>query len=194
MPNLFDFGHSRKATSLQEIKIRPGDSTQVRLFTADYEPVILHFSKSEKLKGFFRCLGESNGCPACAAGLTRTNYILLPVYSVKEATVGVLRVSESDSHTSLLPQLLEVLSGDTSQSFQTITRIDNFNFKVASTNSKNQRLLGADTITEFMTQVQKGNVELNSIYPHVTAEEMLEDDQISLAIELKKEMSADEVN
>lgn len=70
------------------------------VFTADAVPVSAHYlPATDTWDGTYaQCLGED--CPACKAGILRSDYLLLPVVDRVEGQVKVLRITRKKGPAS----------------------------------------------------------------------------------------------
>ena len=105
---LFETDEGDSTGTLEIIRIGT-DASFVSLFTEDAVPVAAHYLEAtETWAGTYaQCTGD--GCPACRAGLTRTEYLLLPVVDRLDGAVKVQRMNRQKGPGKLLTELGQVL-------------------------------------------------------------------------------------
>jgi hypothetical protein len=171
-------------TALEVVRIG-ADAAFVSFFTDDVVPVSAHYLEgTDSWAGTYaRCLGD--GCPACRAGLTKTDYLLLPVVDRLEGAVKVLRITRQKGPGKLLTELGQVLSlPDRDGLVVRIVRNRNFihSLSVESESQLDPDLVEA--VRAFTERADSGVLDVASVMPSFTAEELATHERISKRLKL----------
>lgn len=173
------------ANSALEV-VRVGtDAAFVSFFTYDVVPVSAHYLEgTESWTGTYaRCLGD--GCPACRAGLTKTDYLLLPVVDRLEGAVKVLRVNRQKGPGKLLTELGQVLAlPDRDRLVVRIVRNKNYvhTLSVESESELDHDLVAA--VRTFTEKVDSGAIDVASVMPSFSVEELATHERIAKRLKL----------
>lgn len=161
------------------------DASYFAMFTDKVIEVEAHYLKAAKdwLNTYARCLGE--GCPACKAGVTAKKYLLLPVVDRIDNRVKIMRISNSKGPGQLLTEL--------GAAFEMPDR-SNLTFSVSRENYVTKLEIFSDTdldpevaraVKEFEQHVSSGDVEISSVIPSYSADELITHDRIKKILDLK---------
>lgn len=156
---------------IAELFIQDGNNEMVKLMTEDVEQVKLHYEdKDDTFRGYFHCLGKE--CPYCQARFKPIDYVLLPVFSVTQMKICVLRINKLLGPHRLLSSIAPFLTDPKiSQMILTITREKN-RYQVDAQSMPEYAAVGAEEVAEFVQRVEKGEVNTRSLYPTYTVDEL----------------------
>lgn len=147
MESIFDSFASAEADKAQDIMLKSfpvrRDPSRFVPITVMTTTVYLHYQESEPVRGYHHCL-KPGKCPPCLVGATAVKTSLLPVLSIEENEVQILRIagnfrtalsevftSKSDLNSLITAQSLErgkyILTKDQLPSHFKITlKVQNF--------------------------------------------------------------------
>jgi hypothetical protein len=156
------------------------------LFTLSVVPnVAVHYLDFQSLRGFVSC--TRNDCLLCRIGRKADERDLLPVYDSVARAVAVLAVSPSIRPGALRPQLGPALqrvnAGE--RVLVGITKLDQVRFAVATYDLPDDADDGADRIASFLDGFKRGEIDLASVYPVMTKEELAMVSEIAATMKLK---------
>ena len=161
------------------------DASFVSLFTEDVIPVSSHFLEATDSwdRTYARCLGDD--CPACKAGLSRAEHLLLPVIDRIEGRVKVLRITRQKGPGKLLTELGQVLAMPNREDLVLrITRKKNFVHTVTFESEQAFDPELAQAVRSFTDKVEAGVLDVTSVIPVFPAEELATHEKIARALKL----------
>ncbi len=173
-----------KEASLEVLRIGT-DVNFVSFFTDHLKPVSAHYLEAtETWAGTYaKCLGDD--CPACKAGLTPTEYFLMPVIDRLEGRVKVLRITRQKGPGKLLTELGQVLAlPDRDKLIVRITRNNQYIHKLEI---ESERDLDPDLVrvmSEFTARVNAGALNVEDVIPSFSECEMSTHEQIAKRLAL----------
>lgn len=154
-------------------------------FTTGIRRCKLHFTDYPSLRGYTHC--NENGCSLCRIGRQAEERDLLPMYDPQEKAVAVLAISPSLRPNALRPQLkpiLERLQAD-SRILIGIQKPDNTRFVVKAYPLPTAADDGADVILRFLEQFDAGRIDLGSVFPRLTNNQLTVVPEIADAMKLR---------
>jgi hypothetical protein len=170
---------------LTVLNIPEKEPAYVSLFTKDGAEVTAHYLSGTDTweRGFVHCLGAD--CPACAAEIKPSRYLLLPIVDLVDATIKVLRVPAKKGVGTLKTELLKVLELPNCGEIVTKITRKQYNYTVDAVreNALNPDVTAA--IKRFIEQLEAGVVDLTSVVTRMSASEMLEHEGIAKRLELE---------
>ena len=160
------------------------DASEVAIipFTAEAAQVDIHYCKEPDINDYVACNGEN--CPLCKIGREKVTRRLLPVYLPASHAVGVLPVGTSLRPRALWPQLAQVLK-DGLRRAVFISRVQGDSYTVTSMPLQADVADGAEVIKTFLEDHQKGTIQLDSVYPKVTNEQLAAISGIAAMLKLR---------
>lgn len=161
------------------------DANFISLFTQDVVPVPAHYLEAtDNWAGTYaRCLGDK--CPACQAGLNKTNYLLLPVLDRLEGAVKVLRITHQKGPGKLLTELGQVLAmPDRDRLVVRITRNRNYVHQLAIESETDLDPDLAAVVGTFIEKVEQGTLDISSVIPLFSVEDMATHEKIAKRLTL----------
>lgn len=152
----------------------------VSLFTEDAVPVTSHYLEAtETWTGTYaRCLGE--GCPACKAGLNKSNHLFLPVVDRLDGLIKILKIPTQKGPGKLLTEIGQVLSmPNRSNLIIGITRNQNFvhHVTIEAEGAPDPEVLAA--IKTFLDRVDQGVLRVIDTIPEFPAAELATHERIA---------------
>jgi hypothetical protein len=149
-----------------------GNTRHLVPFTTCVEEALVHFVDYDSMRGYVTCNQE--GCLLCRVGRKADQRDLLPVYDPLAKGVGVLAVSPSLRPQALKPQLAPVLRRVRANErlLLSIRKEDATSYSVTSCTLPEHADDGADVILRFLERYDAGGVELRSVYPRLSNEEL----------------------
>ena len=178
--DILDLLSSTADAALELLRLDESE-TAVIPFTKDGERVVLHYCSEQEIGGYALCNGE--GCLLCAVGRRKEPRVLLPVYLPTAARIAVLPVSTSLRPNALLPQLAPLFKAE-KPLVAFLTRTGG-KFTVSTAELKNDMDGGESVIRDFQTSYEAGNVQLASVFPRISNEELGQVGEIAKLVELK---------
>lgn len=177
-----------KEAALEILRIGT-DVNFVSFFTDHLKPVSAHYLEAtEHWAGTYaKCLGED--CPACKAGLSPTEYLLLPVIDRLEGRVKVLRVTRQKGPGKLLTELAQVLAMPDRDKL--IVRITRNNQYIHKLEIESERDLDPDLVrvmSEFTSRVNAGAINIDDVIPSFSEHEMSTHEQIAKRLTLVNQL------
>jgi hypothetical protein len=160
------------------------DASQVAIIplTLEAEQLDLHYCREPDINDYVACNGED--CHLCQIGREKTVRQLLPVYLPASGAVGVLPIPTSLRPRSLWPQLVNVLK-DGLRKVVFISRSQGDNYSVAAVPLQADVEDGAEVIEAFLEDRRKGAIQLDSVFPKVTNEQLAAIPEIERMLKLK---------
>ncbi len=156
------------------------DANFISLFTHDVVPVSAHYLEAtDDWSGTYaQCHGDV--CPACQAGLSKTEYVLLPVLDRLEGQVKVLRITRQKGPGKLLTELGQVLAmPDRDRLVVRIVRSRNYVHQLTFESETDLDPALADAVRAFTEKVEKGVLHVKNVIPQYSIEEMVTHDKIA---------------
>ena len=163
------------------LKIAPGSHVSVRVFTSYFDKISLHYENQPGF-GYIQC--PKDRCPYCFladslknnSGYKATEHYLLPVFSLKDNNVEILRITDNEKVGALFPQIKRLVrTPDIEEKIVYIDRIDNSKFRVKPSPvsvppSESQKL----AVSVFAEKFKKGAIDLKSLFPRYSPEFLIE--------------------
>lgn len=179
--NLLDVAAAETNESLLEVVRLGSDETAIIAFTAESEPIDLHYCSETEINSYVVCNGPD--CILCRIGRKRDERLLLPVYLPASGCVGILPVSRSLRPYALLPQITNVLkAGKPMVMF--VTR-DAAKYTVSTTELQKDVDGGEAAIKQFRDDYESGLLRLSSVYPSIDNEQLANVEEIARMMTLK---------
>lgn len=167
---------------LTELTVKEKSKELIKLFTAMLVEVLLHWEEEGPFRGFFRCLGD--GCLYCRVR-EPSKYYLLPVLDIVNGRVVILRLSSDKGPYRLSTQITALICDpEVSKMIVTLKRIDKFRYQTESHKKDGCELIGANEIAAFEKQLQTGTLDIGSIYPSYSNDELKEIQRVKKALEV----------
>ena len=155
----------------------------VPLVMFDYRAVSIpvHHIKSAKYRGFVRCNGV--GCPLCAADFGKWTKVVFPVYNPVTRRIELLAVDDQRDPASALAQILAIMGDNPSEMVLVLMRHVNFNYTMTEKKLSPSMRPNPQIIERFKAERESG-LDLASIYPQKSNEELREIPEIAMVLEL----------
>jgi hypothetical protein len=167
--------------ALERVRLDASE-TAIIPFTAEAERVEIHYCKEPDINDYVICNGVD--CFLCKIAREKTVRLLLPVYLPVSGVVGVLPVGTSLRPRSLWPQLAQVLK-DGSRMAVFISRLQGDSYTVAAEPLRDDVEDGAEVINAFRENRKKGTIQLDSVYPKVSNEQLAAIPEIDRMLKLR---------
>ena len=160
------------------------DASEIAIipFTAEAERVDIHYCKEPDINDYVICNGGD--CFLCKIRREKTVRQLLPVYIPASGVVGVLPIPTSLRPQSLWPQLVNVLK-DGSRKAVFISRLHGDSYTVTAVPLQDDVADGAEVIKTFLEDHQKGMIQLDSVFPKATNEQLAAIPEIDRMLKLR---------
>ena len=142
--------------------------TPICLFSDQVEKATLHYLETPEKRGYFRCNGA--GCALCSAGNKPFTRILVPVYNLINREVEVLPMSEANNPHALLPQVLPVFDATEPTILMVSRQYSKYTVTLRPVLPNID--MGQSKIEAFNTAFDNGEIQLSSIYPTSTNQEL----------------------
>jgi hypothetical protein len=168
-------------TALERVRLDESE-TAIIPFTTEAEGLDLHYCKEPDLTDYIACNGKN--CILCQIGRAKTTRHLLPVFLPASGLIGVLPVSPSLRPRSLWPQLAQALK-DGSRKAIFVSRVQGDSYTVTAVPLQDDVADGAEVIKTFLENHQKGTIELASVFPMVTNEQLAAIPEIDRMLKLR---------
>jgi hypothetical protein len=168
-------------SALERVRLDASETALIP-FTTEAEELDLHFCKEPDLNDYFACNGP--GCVLCTIRREKVTRRLLPVFLPASGIVGVLPVSPSLRPRSLWPQLAQNLK-DGSRKAVFVSRVQGDSYTVTAVPLQDDVADGAEVIKTFLENHQKGTIELASVFPVVTNEQLAAIPEIDRMLRLR---------
>ena len=121
---------------------------------------------------------DESPCVLCDLGDPRKSYHVTPVYSVADAAVRALVISDAHQPHSLGPQFKdELLKGDLDKRFLCISRVS-AKYMITSLPAKAGQEMGERVIKKFLEDLQAGRIRLEDAIARYSNEALLEIESI----------------
>jgi hypothetical protein len=146
----------------------------------------VHYFDSTAIQGYVHCLGSA--CLLCRLGRQVDVRDLLPVYDAVDKVVGVLPVSPNLRPNALRPQLMPILQRLNKEQRKLLVGIrkpEKTRFIVAVYDLPEQVDDGADVILRFTDEFQAGRIDLGSVFPRLTNEELAAVPEVAAMMAMK---------
>jgi hypothetical protein len=155
-------------------------------FTTTMGRVTLHYVEYPALRGYVHCSGAD--CLHCRLGRKQDVRDLLPIYDPVEKTVGVLPIGPNMRPQALRPQvapILRRLRDEAVTPLIAIRRDDSVTFIVSELALPADADTGGVTIRAFVEKSEAGEIDLGSVYPRLSNEELASIPEVAMALQLK---------
>lgn len=162
------------------------DAAYVGFFTKNGVQVSSHYLQEADgyVSGYVHCLGDD--CPACQAGLKKSQFLLMPVYDHLAGEIALLRISTIKGAGKLATELGKVLSlPEPDKVIAKITRSDRFNFTVDAMPNNQHDPEAIRKVQEFKTSLDNGTIDLISSVTRMPTNEMAEHPRIAKTLQLE---------
>ena len=159
----------------ESLAIRERPVTVVAFFT-QFARVDLHPGvEIDRQFVHVRCnVEDESPCVLCDLGDPRKSYHVTPVYSVAEAVVRALVISDAHQPHSLGPQFKdELLKGDLDKRFLSITRTGS-KYMITSLPAKPGQDMGDLVIKKFLKDLENGKVRFEDAIAHYSGDSIFE--------------------
>jgi hypothetical protein len=178
----FEAASSLDRTALERVRL---DASEIAIipFTTVAEEIDLHYCKEPDLTDYIACNGKN--CVLCQIGRAKTTRHLLPVFLPASGIIGVLPVSHSLRPRSLWPQLAQALK-DGSRKAVFVSRVQGDSYTVTAVPLQDDVEDGAEVIKTFLENHQKGTIELASVFPKATNEQLAAIPEIDRMLKLRR--------
>ena len=154
---------------VQRIKLNKKE--QAVIFIKElFKVAAVHLVKADD-RGFY-ALCTGSGCPLCGMGNERKERLFLPAYCTETGVVGVVQSTTSRHPGSLPPQIRRSLGKTSGRVLLFVSTIDNIRFKVRSQELQPGDDNGAEAIEEFLEKSKSGEVDILSVCPTYSQEEL----------------------
>jgi hypothetical protein len=154
-------------------------------FTSLMSRAEVHFVDASTVKSYFHC--NRADCVLCRAGLWKDTRDLWPVYDLVDQAIGVLAITPNMRAGSLRSQLLPILrkAKDVQERFLLSIRQEKQKFTLSTTPLPDDVEDGAARIDQFVKQLAAGEVDLGSVYPRYSNEELASIAEIATRLAVK---------
>lgn len=132
------------------------------------ETAVVHYTTYDEFRGYTKCNGEN--CSLCRIGNKAAKQNLMLVFNPLSKTAEVLSMSDNQSPTALLPQLLNLVNFEQEQLFM-VSR-ENFKFTVSVQPLPANLPLDEVTIKSCTKQLDANEIALSDIYRSYSNEEL----------------------
>ncbi len=181
MVNIFDAMKSAEEDVRLEAVRLGQDEVIVVPFSQEGKMVQVHYCQEPDIQGYVPCLGS--GCILCKARRRLETRLLLPVYQPLEQRVGVLSISRSLRPRALWSQLGPVLKAE--QPMVVFIERDRDQFTVTAQELTDDMDGGEEIVAQFKADLEAGTVDLASVYPVRTNEQLREVPEIANRLRLR---------
>ncbi|MBE7461849.1 MAG: hypothetical protein HS116_00010 [Planctomycetes bacterium] len=183
--DLLDLLESPQSAGLEVVRL--GDSeTAVIPFTREGARVKLHYCEEPEIRGYAHC--TDSDCVLCRIGRKAEDRMLLPVYLPAARVVSILAVSPSLRPYALLPQLAPALKATTPT--VAFIRRDGSRYLVTTRQLHTTEDAGADVIKGFFEKHDAKQIELGSVYPRLSNDQLAAVSEIGRLLALKEGIRA----
>lgn len=165
------------------------DAAFVSFFTEDVVPISAHYLEgTDSWAGTHaQCLGD--GCPACRAGLTKTEYLLLPIVDRLDGIVKVLRITRQKGPGKLLTELGQVLAlPDRDKLIVRITRSKNYVHHIAIEAETELDPDLVEAVRAFSQRMDAGALDVKDVIPLFTADDLATHERIAKRLTLVRQV------
>ena len=165
---------------LHKVKFGPEEREVIFLMSL-FRTAVVHLVKSDSSVFYAHCEGE--GCPLCDMRNKARKRLFMPCYDPEIGAVGIAQATTKVYPRALAPQLRRLLSKAGEPVWVIISTRDQARFKVRAQPVLPDDDSGADVIKEFTDRVKSGDIDILSVCPRLT-EDDLED--LNLTKKVKK--------
>lgn len=170
----FNSDSSDVQIDISEIWLRE-DPVLLLLFTDDSDEVNLHFVDAKEVNTFVICPGTR--CPLCFAGSAPQVHHLLPVYSIDDSAVRVIKVSNHRGPGALGPALHRLFADPKIADKVVILSHKGKKFQVQTRPLPSDCDHGESAIATFKAARENG-LDLKSAFHSLTASELADIEKI----------------
>ena len=184
--DLLDYSEVETPGNSSNLVIVGKSVTTFILFTRQAKKVFLHWGDEPGIRGYFNC--NEQGCIYCKIEREKIEGILLPVYLPEISNIGFLFIKKDDRPQALLPQI---------RNFLTSVKEDNpfvlFASKKDGKHIVKARSLsedmdsGAEAIEAFTNSQPKDDIEIPSVFPVYSNEELAEIPEVAKALQYRED-------
>ena len=177
-----DHGH---AAPLSAVRL-DGNARMLVPFTTIMVRATLHYVEHTSLRSYVHCNGAH--CLLCRVGRQQDVRDLWPVYDVLAGAVAVLPISPSLRPHALRPLLKPVLhqvKEGKERFFIEVWKPDSYKFTVGTFPLPADADDGAAAIKAFQEKFDAGLVDLGSVYPRITNEDLAMYPEVATAMQMK---------
>ena len=177
----FEAASSLDRTALERVRL---DASEIAIipFTTVAEEIDIHYCKEPDLTDYIACNGKN--CFLCQIGARRRRGICCRSSYRPRASSGCCPLATSLRPRSLWPQLAQVLK-DGSRKAVFVSRVQGDSYTVTAVPLQDDVEDGAEVIKTFLENHQKGTIELASVFPKVTNEQLAAIPEIDRMLKLK---------
>ncbi len=161
-------------------------ASYVSFFTGDGVCVDAHYLEEAEdwSAGYVQCTGD--GCPACAAGINRNRFLLLPVVDRVEGKVKLLRVPAQKGSGKLLTEIMKILGLENrDEVIAKITREGRYAYLVEPKPAPELDPEIRRAVQRFNELIDDGGIDLTDSVTRFTADEMADHPKIAQRLRLE---------
>ncbi len=190
MMSLVAFGEEEEqaelAGGIPEMLRISNTASYVSFFTGNGVRVDAHYLEEAEdwAPGYAQCAGD--GCPACAAGLNRSRFLLLPVADRVDGKVKLLRVPAQKGPGKLLTEIMKILGLENRDDvIAKITREGRFAYQVEPKPSPELDPEIIRAVQRFRERLDEGGIDLTDSVTRYSADEMATHPSIAKRLDLE---------
>ena len=175
-----------QAGGIPEILRISNTASYVSFFTGDGVRVDAHFLEEAEdwSPGYVQCIGDD--CPACAAGINRSRFLLLPVVDRVEGKVKLLRVPAQKGPGKLLTEIMKILGLENRDDvIAKITREGRFAYQVEPKPAPELDPEVIRAVKRFRESLDEGGIDLTDSVTKFTADEIATHPSIAKRLDLE---------
>ncbi|MBF0238107.1 MAG: hypothetical protein HQM12_10400 [SAR324 cluster bacterium] len=146
-------------------------NTPFSVFTHLCKVVYRHYVNKPGLRGYFQCNGDD--CLWCDAGIAKKATAFLPVSVPSEREIQMLPMPVNNSPGALLPQVLSQAEVP-DRTISVVTKLSNYSYDLKSRPLGQDEYDCAQEIEDFMKKWDAGEIDLESLIPQLSNEELEE--------------------
>ena len=179
------------ASNFETVTIKP--EAYVVPFTLGAKTVNVHYNDKLPYRGYIKCnlLEEGNGedsCYLCMCGPKPSPRLSFPVFNIISGKVEALVCSCSESPGSLFPQLKCAFQGfkkSKKPAVFKINRVDKFTYDLQVIDLPKGADDGAAEIAAFQKGVKAGDIDITSVIPSYSNDELLSIPEVLRTLQVK---------
>jgi hypothetical protein len=190
MMSLVAFGEDEEqaaqAGGIPEMLRISNTASYVSFFTGDGVRVDAHYLEEAEdwSPGYVQCTGD--GCPACAAGINRNRFLLLPVVDRVEGKVKLLRVPAQKGPGKLLTEIMKIIDLENrDEVIAKITREGRYAYLVEPKPAPELDPEIRRAVQRFNELIDDGGIDLTDSVTRFTADEMADHPKIAQRLRLE---------
>jgi len=161
-------------------------ASYVSFFTGDGVRVDAHYLEEAEdwSPGYVQCIGDD--CPACAAGINRSRFLLLPVVDRVEGKVKLLRIPAPKGPGKLLTEIMKILGLENRDDvIAKITREGRFAYQVEPKPAPELDPEVIRAVKRFKESLDEGGIDLTDSVTKFTADEIATHPKIAQRLRLE---------